>query len=144
MYLETVSLYNIWYSWLGWLDLNQRMTESEANCYFKKVPFLPDFSPKPLFFALFQKPFPHFSPIALIRIYIRFEILFEFRGYDYIFQEINKHQNRPPRRLLRGGRSFVSFYLCHFCKHNISCLTYCILSKLPVTILLHYYSKSDY
>ena len=120
------------------------MTESEANYFFNKVLFLPDFSPKTAVFALFQKSFPHFSPIALIPIYIRFKILFEFHGHDYIFQEINKHQNRLPRRTLSGGCSFVSFYLCHFCKHNIPYLTYRKLSELPVTILLHCYSKSDY
>lgn len=102
------------------------------------------FASKPPLNAPIQKSFPQFSPIALIPIYIRFKFLFEFHEHDYIFQEINKHQNRLPRRTLRGGCSFVSFYLCHFCKHNISYLTYRKLSELPVTILLHCYSKSDY
>ena len=40
----------------------QRMTESEANCHFKKVPFLPDFSPKIAVFCTFSETISPFFP----------------------------------------------------------------------------------
>ena len=74
IYLQYSTIYSA-YGWGSWIrkernsdcspqaqSRQQRMTESEANCCFKKVPYFADFSPKTTVFCTFSETISPFFP----------------------------------------------------------------------------------